>query len=108
MAFQIPADPCKGVVLALDRQHPEQTFQKCGSLAVNEPVHPALAVVGKGIGVRVLVPVVDLSGSHSVTEHLDDVAQGHFHGLDAARLRIVVRPVFKMVLVAPLVMQPRL
>ena len=66
----------------------------------------ALVVLPRG-GIGVLVAQIDLAGSHPVAHHLADVPQGDLHAGQAGLGGAVIDPVFQMMLVAPLVVQPR-
>jgi len=100
------ADMGEGLRLPFFGEHAQEGFEECGGFGVNDPAGLAPFEVGKGVAVLIFRPVIDLGGGHAVAEHLDDPAQGHFHGLDTAGGHGVIRPVFKVVAVASLVVHP--
>ena len=66
------------------------------------------AILEKLVGVsrlKVLTPV-DLAGGQPVAEHLRHIFFRHLHAGNAAAVHAVVRPVFKVVAVAALMVHP--
>ena len=56
-------------------------------------------------GIEVRTPV-DLAGGQPVAEHFRHILFRHLHAGNAAAVHAVIRPVFKMVAVAALVVHP--
>ena len=61
-------------------------------------------IIGGGIGI--VLALIDLARADAVAEHLDKVLFRHFYRGHHMRHGIIVRPVFKVVTVAALVVHP--
>ena len=66
----------------------------------------AVLVVVPGGGIGVLVAQIDLAGGHPVADHLADIPERDLHPGQAGLGGAVVDPVFQMMLVAALVVEP--
>ena len=86
--------------------HLEQLFQQRSRLGVEQIVVFAVLVVLPRGGVGVLAAQIDLAGGHTVADHLADVPQGDLHAGEAGFRGAVVDPVFEVMLVAALVVEP--
>ena len=100
-------DVSKGGILALVPKLQQHFFQQSGGIGVEHQM-PPLAPLKEFIGISVgkLIAAVNTAGSQSVTEHFRDIFYWHFDADDALAVGAIVRPVFKMVAVAPLVVHP--
>ena len=106
-AEQLGADIPEAGVLALVAQNQQAGLQLLAGLGVQDVVVPAAVIVLPRRGVGVLVALIVLAGGNAVTDHLGHVAGGHPHtGHGMVAVRRVVDPVFQMVLVAALMVQP--
>ncbi len=66
----------------------------------------ALVVFPRG-SIGVPVAQIDLAGGHAVAHHFAHIAQGHLHAGKAGFRGAIIDPVFEVMLVAPLVVEPR-
>jgi len=96
----------RGFVLPLLCQHQQQLAQKGLGLRVHKVAALAPLVIFQRLAVVVLFPLINFTGGDAVTEHLDDVLEGHLHRLHLVGHVAVVGPVFVVVAVAALVVQP--
>ncbi len=86
-----------------DQEPPEQAV----GLGVDHIMLMRTAVIGVGVAVGIVFPVINAAGGNPVAEHLHNIVQRHFdpaHFMIARRR--VVDPVFDMVLVAALMVEP--
>ena len=97
----------KGAVMPEVAHHFQQFFQQGAGLRVEQVVGLAALVVFQRGSIGVLVAQIDLAGGHAVAHHFAHIAQGHLHAGKARLPGAVIDPVFQMVLVAALVVQPR-
>lgn len=58
------------------------------------------------MAVRIIFTLIDFTGGHAVAEHLGYIAHGHGNRLVFVTYSIIVRPVFKVVSVSSLVVEP--
>ena len=86
--------------------HLKQLFQQRSRLGVEQIVVFAVLVILPGGGVGVPAAQIDLAGGHTVADHLADVPQGDLHAGEAGFRGAVVDPVFEVMLVAALVVEP--
>ena len=106
-AEQLGADIPEAGILALVAQNQQAGLQLLAGLGVQDVVVPAAVIVLPRRCVGVLVALIVLAGGNAVTDHLGHVAGGHPHtGHGVVAVRRVVDPVFQMVLVAALMVQP--
>ena len=106
-AEKLGADIPEAGILALIAQDQQAGLQLLAGLGVQDVVVPAAVIVLPRRGVGVLVALIVLAGGNAVTDHLGHVAGGHPHtGHGMVAVRRVVDPVFQMVLVAALMVQP--
>lgn len=59
-----------------------------------------------GMAVVIIPALVNLAGGETVAEHLRHISSRHLHAADAAAVPLVIRPIFKVVPVAALVVEP--
>ena len=97
----------KGAVMPEVAHHLQQLFQQGTGLRVEQVVGLAALVVFPRGSIGVLVAQIDLACGHAVAHHFAHIAQGHLHAVKARLPGAVIDPVFQMVLVAALVVQPR-
>ena len=69
-------------------------------------IFAVLVVFPRG-GIGVFFAQIDLAGRHPVADHLADIPQRHLHAGHAGFIGAVVDPVFEVVLVPALVVEPR-
>ena len=96
-------------VLALLLEHKQHFADELACLGVDEDMSARLFVVVVGRGVGVFVALIDLAGGDTVAEHLGHVLERHFapaHEDLTVVADAVVDPVFKVMAVAPLVVEP--
>ena len=60
----------------------------------------------QGVGVGVVLSLIDFACRYTVAEHFFDVSRGHFDGFVHFCLYVNVVPIFKVVAVAPFVVHP--
>ena len=109
--FQAFPHITEGGVLPLILQNPQHFLKLCTGLRVNGDVLPRVheIIIGGRIGISIFQ--VDFAGCQAVAEHLRHIAHRHFVPRIAdlvIRCQGIIHPVFKVVPVAPLVMQPGL
>ena len=106
VGFTVFADETEGLILALFNQHSQQHLKKIGGFGMNYSGRLSAHKVVKRRLVGIVLALVNLTRCHAVAEHFNNVFQRHFNRLNASRRRLVVGPILKVVLVAPLVMHP--
>ena len=94
------------LLFALVAEHGEEVFELARGLGMHlEPCMSAHEVIiGGGIGI--VLALIDLARADAVAEHLDKVLFRHFYRGHHMRDGIIVRPVFKVMTVAALVVHP--
>ena len=91
---------------ALIPDHFQQLFQQRAGLRVKDIMILAALVILPGSGIGIPVSQVDLTSGHPVTDHLADIPQGDLHPHHALLGIAVIDPIFQVMLIAPLMMQP--
>ena len=106
-AVDLPADVGEGLLLPFLGQHMQQLFQEGGGIFVDSIMVPVLLIVGKRKGIRIIVPIVITAGGHPVAEHFYYIAGRHGHSLKPlGGVQSHIDPVFKMMAVTSLVVEP--
>ena len=102
-----PPDKVKGGIFPLVPELEEDGFQQRLRVGMEEEL-TLFAPLEKLIGVAVviIVPLVDLAGGKAVTEHFRHVFLRHFHAADAAAILLIVGPVFEMMAIPALMVEP--
>ena len=101
-------DERKGSLLALLFQHREEIFQLVLRLRVHHDKISASFKVFPRTRIRVIFSLINLRRGNPVHHHLDQVAKRHFIADKPPGLvRCKIDPVFEMMLIASLVVQPR-
>ena len=104
---QLRADIPETFVLAFIPQNQQAGFQLFAGFGVQDVVVTAVFVILPRGGVCVAGALVILAGGNAVTHHFRHIAVGHAHpGHGVVAVGGIVNPVFQVVLVAPLVVQP--
>ena len=100
------SDIPEGLLLPLFRQHVEDLHHLCLGLGVHHPGIPAVLQVVQRIPVRIILSVIDPAGGNPIQTQLYHIAGGHGVAHEHHVTAAVVDPVFQMVLVPALVMEP--
>ena len=69
-------------------------------------MHLSMLQIFKWRRIRIRLALVDLAGRQTITDHLRQKAPWHWHRHIAVLCRIVIRPVFPVMTVAPFMMHP--
>ena len=101
-----PPDVCESIIFPFFGQHPEPFFQNIRRMGVHFFSGSAAEEVFQRTVIGIVFTFVVLAGGHSVAEHFLQIPQRHFHRLVLFGLGIHVVPVFKMVPVSALVVEP--
>ena len=103
----LPADIGQRPLLPLVPQHPQQLLQQRLGLGVEDVVVQAPGIVLPRGGVGVPLLLIYLAGGDTVAEHLHHIVDRHLHPAHfVLQLRGVVDPIFQVVPVSPLVVEP--
>ena len=97
-------------VLALLLEYEQHLADELAGLGMDEDMAARLFVVVVGRGVGIFVALIDLAGGNAVAEHFGYIFERHFAPAHVDLTVVgntVVDPVFKVVAVAPLVVEPR-
>lgn len=62
--------------------------------------------IGERVSIGISLTLIDLARRHTVTKHLNNKAERHFHGAVFLYLGIDIHPIFKMMAVAPFMVHP--
>lgn len=89
------------------REHYEPLLQKVGCVGVHLFSGTAPSEVCQRMLVRVILPLIDLTGGNAVAEHLLNVTDRHPDGIVGLGNGVDVGPILIMVAVATLVVHPR-
>ena len=94
-------------ILALVFEHGEHIQQQRCGVGVDHIVPCGAHIVVIWVAVAIRTAAVGLAGGHAVAEHFSYIADRHFQaGHTVAGLGGIVDPIFQVMLVAALVMQP--
>ena len=99
-------DVCKGFSFSALGEHGQPALQEVGGGGVHLFARVATLKIAQGVGVGIVLALVDFACCHAVAKHLLDVAHGHFDGFIQLCFGVDVVPILKMVAVAPFVVHP--